>query len=130
MMHKLTRLAVSAVFVSALNACMTGGGNFDPPKVDLLTPGVSTREDATNLLGAAKPQAAALHVGEMVMLICAGAGDVAKTPMLTTRGVWRLARRGSRATVGTRLRTHAARAAVNAGREQYHFHVETPSRAN
>jgi len=59
MMHKFTRLAISAIFVSALNACMTRGGSFDPPKVDLLRPGVSTKE----------PHAAPLHVGEMVMLI-------------------------------------------------------------
>lgn len=82
-MNKLTRVAVSAVLVSILNACMTGGGKFDPAKVDLLTPGVSRMKDATNLLGAAEPQAEALHVGEMVMLICTGAGDDAKTPMLT-----------------------------------------------
>jgi len=34
------------------------------------------------LVDAAKPRAAALRVGEMVMLICIGAGDIAKTPML------------------------------------------------
>ncbi len=51
MMHKFTRLAVSATLISILGACMTVGSKFDPALADRLRPGVSTTEDATRLLG-------------------------------------------------------------------------------
>jgi regulator of RNase E activity RraA len=50
----IVRAAVLAVCIGVLAACMTVGTKFDINKVDQLKPGVSTMEDATQLLGPAK----------------------------------------------------------------------------
>ena len=46
------RILLSSVLLFLLVGCaMTVGNTFDPDKVDLLTPGVSTSADAKQLLG-------------------------------------------------------------------------------
>ena len=50
-MKRVERLTVLAALVMLISGCVTVGHKFDLAKVDLLTPGASTVEDATRLLG-------------------------------------------------------------------------------
>jgi hypothetical protein len=50
-MRRLRQFTVLATLLMLASACITVGHKFDLAKVDLLTPGASTIDDATRLLG-------------------------------------------------------------------------------